>query len=277
MKRSGTYRILYGSLVIVTVCVMVFPFVWQVLTSLKSPGEMFQTPPSLLPEKLHIQNYRDVFTSGVPFHLYLRNSAVIAGMTTIVCLIVGSFASYVLARYRFRGQHFFLGILLAVAMFPQVAIISPLFLFFRDIGLLNTYPGLIIPYTTFALPLTVWILTSFFRELPRDLEDAALIDGCSPFQSFYRIIVPLAAPGMVTTAILVFIFAWNEFLFAFIFNTSNEMRTVTVGITMFPGLHEVPWGTIFAASTIITIPLVILVLLLQGRIVQGLTAGSVKG
>jgi multiple sugar transport system permease protein len=277
MKRSGTYRILYGSLVIVTVCVMVFPFVWQVLTSLKSPGEMFQTPPSLLPEKLHIQNYRDVFTSGVPFHLYLRNSAVIAGMTTIVCLIIGSFASYVLARYRFRGQHFFLGILLAVAMFPQVAIISPLFLFFRDIGLLNTYPGLIIPYTTFALPLTVWILTSFFRELPRDLEDAALIDGCSPFQSFYRIIVPLAAPGMVTTAILVFIFAWNEFLFAFIFNTSNEMRTVTVGITMFPGLHEVPWGTIFAASTIITIPLVILVLLLQGRIVQGLTAGSVKG
>jgi multiple sugar transport system permease protein len=150
MKRSGTYRILYGSLVIVTVCVMVFPFVWQVLTSLKNPGEMFQTPPSLLPEKLHIQNYRDVFTSGVPFHLYLRNSAVIAGMTTIVCLIVGSFASYVLARYRFRGQHFFLGILLAVAMFPQVAIISPLFLFFRDIGLLNTYPGLIIPYTTFA-------------------------------------------------------------------------------------------------------------------------------
>jgi multiple sugar transport system permease protein len=277
MKRSGTYRILYGSLVIVTVCVMVFPFVWQVLTSLKNPGEMFQTPPSLLPEKLHIQNYRDVFTSGVPFHLYLRNSAVIAGMTTIVCLIVGSFASYVLARYRFRGQHFFLGILLAVAMFPQVAIISPLFLFFRDIGLLNTYPGLIIPYTTFALPLTVWILTSFFRELPRDLEDAALIDGCSPFQSFYRIIVPLAAPGMVTTAILVFIFAWNEFLFAFIFNTSNEMRTVTVGITMFPGLHEVPWGTIFAASTIITIPLVVLVLLLQRRIVQGLTAGSVKG
>jgi multiple sugar transport system permease protein len=276
-KRTGIYRIAFGWLVALTVTVMVIPFLWQIITSLKSPGEMFRVPPGILPEQVHLQNYRDVFTSGVPFHLYLRNSLIISGLTTVVCLIVGSFASYVLARYKFRGQNLFLGILLAVAMFPQVAIISPLFLFFRDLGLLNTYPGLIIPYTTFALPLTIWILTSFFRELPRDLEDAALIDGCSPFQSFYRIIVPLAAPGMVTTAILVFIFAWNEFLFAFIFNTSNEMRTVTVGITMFPGLHEVPWGTIFAASTIITIPLVFLVLVLQRRIVHGLTAGSVKG
>jgi len=202
---------------------------------------------------------------------------IVAGLTTIICLVIGSFAAYVLARFQFKGQALFLGILLAVAMFPQVAIISPLFLFFRDLGLLNTYPGLILPYTTFALPLTIWILTSFFKELPTDLEDAASIDGCSPFQSFYRIIVPLAAPGMVTTAILVFIFAWNEFLFALIFNTANHMRTVTVGITMFPGLHEVPWGTIFAASTIITLPLVLMVLILQKRIVQGLTAGSVKG
>lgn len=277
MRSTRKGKIGFGIIVTITVVLMVFPFVWQVITSVKSPGEIFQAPPSILPDQVYTQNYKDVFTAGVPFHWYLRNSLIIAGLTTIVCLIIGSFAAYVLARFKFKGQALFLGILLAVAMFPQVAIISPLFLFFRDIGLLNTYPGLILPYTTFALPLTIWILTSFFRELPTDLEDAALIDGCSPFQSFYRIIVPLAAPGMVTTAILVFIFAWNEFLFALIFNTANHMRTVTVGITMFPGLHEVPWGTIFAASTIITLPLVLMVLILQKRIVQGLTAGSVKG
>jgi multiple sugar transport system permease protein len=277
MRSTKRSKIVFGIFAGITVAIMIAPFLWQVLTSLKSPGEIFQAPPSVFPDRLYTQNYEDVFTSGVPFHLYLRNSLIVAGLTTLICLIIGSFASYVLARFRFKGQALFLGILLAVAMFPQVAIISPLFLFFRDLGLLNTYPGLILPYTTFALPLTVWILTSFFRELPTDLEDAALIDGCSPFQSFYRIIVPLAAPGMVTAAILVFIFAWNEFLFALIFNTANHMRTVTVGITMFPGLHEVPWGTIFAASTIITLPLVLMVLVLQRRIVQGLTAGSVKG
>lgn len=169
-----------------------------------------------------------------------------------------------------------MALFLSVAMFPQIAIVSPLFLLLKKIGLLNTYLGLIIPYTAFNLPLAVWMLTSFFKGLPQEIEEQALVDGCGPVGVLMRIVFPLAAPGIFTTAILVFIFAWNEFLFALVFNTRYTMRTVTVGITMFPGLYEIPWGTIFAASTIVTLPLVLIVLFLQRRIISGLTMGAIK-
>jgi len=162
-------------------------------------------------------------------------------------------------------------------MFPPIAVVSPLFLVMKALHLLNTYAALIIPYTAFGLPLTIWTLTGFFRELPLDLEESARVDGCTRLQTFFKIIIPLAAPGVFTCAILVFIFAWNEFMFALLFMTRNAMKTVPVGITMYPGQYDLPWGTIFAAATVVTLPLVVLVFFFQRRIIAGLTAGAVKG
>jgi multiple sugar transport system permease protein len=178
---------------------------------------------------------------------------------------------------RFRGKKIILALVLSVSMFPHIATLSPMFLFLREMKLLNTYTGLVLPYTTFALPLTIWTLTSFFKELPKELEEAAIIDGCSHFKAFWKVTVPLAAPGMFTTAILVFIAAWNEFLYALSFMTEDHMRTVPPGIAMFPGEHDLPWGDIAAATVVVTVPLIILVLICQRRIIAGLTAGGVKG
>lgn len=256
---------------------IVFPFYWQISTSLKSPDEIFRKPPSAFPKSLYLRNYVAVFTSGRPFGRYMFNSFVVASSTTIISILIGSFAAYALSRSEFRGKTLFLGGVLGLAMFPQIAIVSPIFTIFRRLNLLNTYPALIIPYTTFSLPLSIWILTNFFKEIPTEIEEAAFIDGCTSLEVLRKVIAPLAAPGVFTCAILVFIYAWNEFLFALTLNTRDSMRTVTVGITMFPGLYEIPWGTIFAASTLVTLPLVILVLLFQRKIIAGLTAGAVKG
>jgi multiple sugar transport system permease protein len=263
-------------LVAFVLVLMLFPFYWILVTSLKTPGEIFSFPPSLFPGGFNWSNYLSVFTRQ-PFHIYLKNSFIVAGLTTLVCLMLGSLAAYALARLRFKGKGLILSIVLAVSMFPPIAIVSPLFLMLKSFHLLNTYPALIFPYTTFAMPLTIWILTSFFKQLPAELEEAARVDGCTPMVTFSRILLPLAAPGVFTCAILVFISAWNEFLFALTFTTSNLMRTVPVGITMYPGEFEMPWGTIFAAAALVTIPLIALVLLFQRRIVSGLTAGAVKG
>jgi multiple sugar transport system permease protein len=170
-----------------------------------------------------------------------------------------------------------LGLVLTVSMFPSIAILSPLFIILKKLALLNTYTGLILPYTTFGLPMAIWILTSFFRDIPGELEESAYIDGCSRIQSFVKVIVPLAAPGVFTTAILIFIHAWNEFLFALSFMSKDTMRTVPVAIAMFPGEHDLPWGDIAAASVVVTVPLIIMVLVFQRRIIAGLTAGGVKG
>ena len=256
---------------------IIFPFYWQVSTSFKSPDEMFKKPPSIFPKSLYFRNYIEVFTSGRPFGRYILNSFIVSSSTTIASILIGSFAAYALSRSQFRGKNIFLGGILGLAMFPQIAILSPIFTIFRKLGLLNTYAALILPYTTFSLPLSIWILTNFFKDIPVEIEEAALIDGCTPLQVLRRVIAPLAAPGVFTCAILVFIYAWNEFLFALTLNTRDAMRTITVGITMFPGLYEIPWGTIFAASTLVTLPLIILVLLFQRKIIAGLTAGAVKG
>jgi ABC-type glycerol-3-phosphate transport system permease component len=207
----------------------------------------------------------------------IRNSIVVAGSTTIFCVVVGSLAAYALARLRFRGKAIILGFILAVSMFPQISIVSPLYLMLRALGLINTYPGLILPYLTFAMPLTVWLLVGYFRQLPPDLEEAALVDGASRWQSFVRVRLPLSVPGLATTAIVTFIYSWNEFLFALSFTVGPDRQTVPVAIALFRGQYQVPWGEILAAAVVATVPVAAMVLIFQRRIVQGLTAGAVKG
>lgn len=266
--------------VIVVILVLVWillPFGWQFATSLKSPDEISQIPPKFLPSRIYLENYLNVFAGKPPFGVYLRNSLIVAGGASILSLFLASLAGFALARIDLKGRGLILCLILLVSMFPQISIVSPLFLAMRRLGILNTYLALILPYTSFTLPLAVWLLTNFFKEIPDELVEAARIDGCSPMTIFVKIIFPLAAPGVFTAGILCFIFAWNEFLFALIFNTKAAMRTVTVGMAMFPGLYETPWGTIFAAATIVTLPLIIVVLILQRRIISGLTAGAIKG
>ncbi|HHV63341.1 MAG TPA: carbohydrate ABC transporter permease [Firmicutes bacterium] len=261
-------------LVILIVLGCVGPFAWQIITSIKPARELTTLPP-ILPSQVTVEHYIRVFER--PFGKYIMNSVIVASATTIFCLVVGSFAAYALGRLRMKGKMIILSMVLAVSMFPEIAIVSPLYVVMRNLKLLNTYPALIFPYTTFAMPLTLWILTSFFREIPAELEEAAKIDGCSPLQAFWKVILPIAAPGMFTTAILVFIAAWNEFLFALTFTKTIQAQTIPVGIAMLPTMYHVPWGSIAAASVIVTIPLIILVLVFQRRIISGLTAGAVKG
>ncbi len=209
----------------------------------------------------------------------LANSAIVSLVTTTLAIIIGSFCAYALARLRFKGKFAILALVLAITTFPAIAIAAPLFRLWSDIGIFNTLIGLIIPNLTFALPLAIYILVSFFKEIPKDLEEAALVDGATYFQAFRKVVVPLAAPGLATAAILTFIATWNEFLFAITLTSSPDARTVPAAIAFFTGatVFEVPVGTITAASVTISIPLILMVLLFQKRIVAGLTAGAVKG
>ncbi len=255
---------------------ILFPFFWQMMTSIKPPKELWSIPPKWIPSSFYTGNYISVFTKR-PFLVYLFNSLIVAFCTTCFSILVSSFAAYALARLKFKGKAFILSLILSISMFPGIAIISPLFLFLKNMSLLNSHIGLIITYTTFTIPLSLWILTAFFREIPLELEESALVDGATPIGACLKIIAPLAVPGIFTTAILTFISAWNEFLFALVFNTQDLLRTVPVGIAMFPGDNELPWGDIAAASIVVTIPLIIMVLAFQRKIISGLTAGAVKG
>ncbi len=253
---------------------ILFPFGWQVATSLRMPGDIAAGSWSW--SGLSLDNYRAVFSQEHRFSRYLANSLAIAVSTALISVLLGGLAGYALSRLRFRLRGAVLVAILAASMFPQIASVSPLFLLFRKLGLLNTYAGLIIAYTGFGLPLAVWLMANFFGQLPPELEEAAAIDGAGFLETARRVMMPLAAPGAFTAAILVFILSWNEFVLALALNTNESMRTVTVGLAMFPGQYEMPWGTIFAASTVVTVPLVLMVLLLQKWIVSGLLAGSVK-
>jgi multiple sugar transport system permease protein len=261
--------------IIVIVAWSIAPFVWQVVTSFTPSNDLVQRTPQLIPSPATLAHYQNVFIER-PFSQFVQNSIIVAGATTVTCLVLGSFAAYALARFRLRGKMLTLWTFLALSMFPQIAIVMPLYIVLRAAGLLNTYQGLVIPYVSFALPLTVWLLFGFFRTIPVDLDDAAKIDGANRLQILWHVTLPLAAPGLFTTAILVFIFAWNEFLFALSFMTTTDYQTIPVGIANFPVLYFVPWGDVAAASVVVTIPLVILVLLFQRRIISGLTAGGVK-
>jgi multiple sugar transport system permease protein len=253
-----------------------FPFYWLVNISLKTGADLATV--DLIPPNPTLENYKSIFQND-DFVRALINSAIVSLTTTFLGLLVGAFCAYALARLKMNFKFILLGIVLTISTFPQIAIAAPLFRLWTDIGLYNTLIGLVIPYLTFALPLSIYILVSFFREIPRDLEEAALVDGATNFEAFRKVIVPLAAPGLATTAILAFIAAWNEFLLASTLTSSREARTVPVAISQFTGSSqfEVPLGTQSAASVVISIPLVLLVLLFQKRIVAGLTAGAVKG
>ena len=223
-----------------------------------------------------LTHYRALFTER-DFWVPIRNSLVVGLSTTLLCVSVGSLAAYALARMRFRGRDAVLSFILAVTMFPQISIVSPLYMLLRTLRLIDTYPGLVLPYMTFAMPLTVWLLVGFFRQLPRDLDEAAVMDGATRWQSFTRVLLPLAVPGLATTAILTFISCWNEFLFALSFTLGPERQTVPVAIALFRGQYQVPWGQVLAAAVVATAPVAAIVLVFQRRIVQGLTAGAVKG
>jgi multiple sugar transport system permease protein len=232
--------------------------------------------PPVLPERMTMNHFISIFKEH-PFLRIIANSAVVAASTTILSLIIGSLCAFGLGKLRVRYKALILGFVLSVSMFPPIATVSPLYIIIRALRLRDTWWALIITYTTFSLPLSIWILTNFFREIPDEIYLAARVDGCNPFQAFYKIMLPLSAPGIFTTAILVFIFSWNEFLFALTFTSTPASRTIPVSIALFPGLHEVPWGDIAAASVVVTIPLIILVLAFQRRIIEGLTAGALKG
>lgn len=270
MRRAGK-----AFAVAAVVAWSIAPFLWQAVTSVKPDAEMTRLPP-LLPMEPTLEHYRAVL-SGTSFLRIIANSALVATCATLLSLVIGSLAAFGLAKLQVRFKGLILLFVLSASMFPPIATVSPLYLVIRALGLRDTLLALILTYTTFTLPLTVWVLTNFFKEIPDEIYRASRVDGCSPFQSFVRVMLPLAAPGIVTSAILVFIFSWNEFLFALTFTATESSRTIPVSIALFPGLHEVPWGDIAAASVIVTIPLVALVLLFQRRIVEGLTAGAVKG
>lgn len=273
--RPSTSSILGWIGLAVLVLLIAFPLYWAIVASFTPEATLFREP-SLWPRTVILDHYRALFDTR-HFWVPIRNSVVVAGCTTLFCVTVGSLAAYALARLRFRGKGLILGFILAVSMFPQISIVSPLYLMLRALGLINTYPGLILPYLTFAMPLTVWLLVGYFRQLPPDLEEAALVDGASRWQSFLKVLLPLSVPGVATTAILTFIYSWNEFLFALSFTVGPDRQTVPVAIALFRGQYQVPWGEILAAAVVATVPVAAMVLIFQRRIVQGLTAGAVKG
>lgn len=252
-----------------------FPLYWTVLSSLM-PERQLTEPARLIPAALTDDHYRRLFTER-DFWTPIQSSLVVAGTTTLFCVALGSLCAYALARLEFAGRTVVLAFILAVSMFPQITIVSPLYALLRAFGLIDTYPGLVLPYLTFAMPLTVWLLVGFFQALPRELEEAAMIDGAGRVTTFARIILPLALPGLATTGIITFIYCWNEFLFALSFTVSPARRTVPVAIALFRGQYQVPWGQILAATVVATAPVALLVLAFQRRIVRGLTAGAVKG
>ncbi len=271
-----TKQVLFYALVVVIVVVSVFPFYYAILTSLKSGTDLFRV--SYWPTSLSFDNYRQVFTQG-EFPRNLLNSVFVASVTVILALFLAVTASFALSRVRFRGRGLLLMVILAVSMFPQIAVLAGLFEVIRALGIYNTPWALIFSYTIFTLPFTVWVLTTFMRELPIEIEEAAIVDGASPWVIITQVFMPLMWPALVTTGLLAFIAAWNEFLFALTFTVSNQTRTVPVAIALLSGgsQYEIPWGIIMAASVIVTVPLVVLVLIFQRKIVSGLTAGGVKG
>ncbi|MCG3112322.1 MAG: carbohydrate ABC transporter permease [Candidatus Manganitrophus sp. SB1] len=270
LKQAGFFLLLFA-----TALFFLGPVVWQAITSVTPDSELITLPP-ILPQHPTLEHYRSIFT-GHPFFRIILNSLAVAGMTTFFSLAFGALAAFALARLHFKGKGLLLGMALGVSMFPPVAIVSPLYLIVRALGLRDTWWALVLTHTAFSLPLSLWILTRFFEEIPAELYRAAQIDGCTPLQAFTKVLLPLAAPGLSAVAILVFLFSWGEFLFALTFTTTEASRTIPVGIALFPGLHEIPYGDMAAASIVVTLPVILLVLFFQRRIVEGLTAGAVKG
>lgn len=274
--RSLPQKLFWGSLSLAAVIYTLLPVIWIISLSLKKPGDLADR--RLIPNEIYWGNYQAVFGES-QFPDALWNSVGIALIATFLSVILATFAAYAIVRLQFPGKSAVLAATLAIAMFPGVAIIGPLFNLWRVLGFFDTWVGLILPYMTFTLPLSIWTLAAFFREIPWDLDKAARVDGATLFQAFRLIIVPLAAPGVFTSAILVFIFAWNDFLFAIALTSTDAARTVPAVIAFFTGQaqFEQPTGSIAAASVVVTVPVAMMVLLFQRRLISGLTAGAVKG
>jgi trehalose/maltose transport system permease protein len=276
MRAPWLRRGLFGLLVAALVLFLLAPVYWAIVTSLKSGSALFEV--DYLPRRPAWSNYVAVFAEQ-DFGLNLLNSVVVACTTVAAALALGLFAAYALSRVEFRGRRLLLYTILGVSMFPQIAVLTGMFELIQRLGLYDRRLGLSLSYMIFTLPFTVWVLTAFMRELPAELEDAALVDGAGPWTIVLRIFLPLMGPALATSGLLSFIVAWNEFLFALTFTLTNRARTVPVAIALISGAseYELPWGRIMAASVIVTAPLVLLALACQRRIVAGLTAGSVRG
>ncbi len=276
--RQRAQQVLLYTLVLIVAVYALFPFYWAFMTSFKTENEMFQTA-TYLPQEPTLKNYEYVFRDNT-FMDALRNSAIVSAATSIFALVAGSFAAYALGRLRFRGRVALLYVVLSMTMFPAISILSGLYTIVRELGFFGTSLSLIVTYPVFSLPFTVWVLTSFFKGLPGEIEQAAIVDGATPFQTFRLILLPLTAPALVTTGLLAFVQSWNEYLFALNFTATNpSAQTVPVAIAQFSGQfsEQEPIAEIMAAAMVVTIPLVVLVLIFQNRIVEGLTAGAVKG
>jgi len=276
MRHTPRQRLGWSSAFALIVVVSLVPVVWIIMLSLKTPATA--TDGSFIPHQWTLHNYSDIFSQGI-FTSALRNSLGIGLIATALAVVIGASAAYAIARLDFPGKQAILAVALAVVMFPQISLVGPLYNLWRHIGLYDTWPGLIIPYLEFALPLSIYTLSAFFREIPWELEQAAEVDGATPFQAFRKVIAPLAMPGIVTTFIIVFLICWNDFIFAISLTSTNAARTVPAAIAQFPGASQFtqPIGDITAAAVVVTVPVMIIVLLFQRRIVSGLTAGAVKG
>jgi len=273
-------RVAFWLLIAVIFLYALFPFYWAVRSAFTPEGRLFDTPIQYFPAHPTLENFRQIFSTSF-FTRALINSTVVAGSVTLLSLVIGSLAAYALGRFRFRGRSGVLYLMLSMTIFPQIAILGALYTMMKDFHLYDRLGALIFTYLIFTLPFTVWVLTSFMRTLPGDLEEAAYVDGATPLQVFYKVLLPLIAPGLVTTGLLAFISAWNEYLYAISFIQSTDKYTVPIAITSFVGktgsAFDIPWGQIMAATVVVTLPLITVTLILQRRILAGLTAGAVKG
>jgi multiple sugar transport system permease protein len=277
MRRRRLIRqFVVVSLLIIVVLVLLFPFLWMVSTALKPPEEVFTPTPRWIPLNPTLQNFVHIL-GETSFPRYFLNSVVVAFITMLLALVVTVFAGYALSRYRFRGKQAFSLWLLVSQMFPPMLLVIPIFVLMLRLGLYNTYTSLIITYGTFALPFSTWMLKAYFDTVPLDLEEAAMVDGCTRLQALARVVLPLAAPGIVTVALFVFILAWQEYMFALTLTRTTDMRTLPVGISLFLGEYRVLWGSLMAGSVVVTAPVILLFSYLQRYIVEGLTLGAVKG
>jgi multiple sugar transport system permease protein len=285
-SRTTQEKLLWLLGMVVIVFYALFPVLWIISISLKPPGQVVAGDDAtffnmLIPQEITFRNYEALFEDGLdgPFLRPLINSLGIALIATMIAITLAALAAYAIARLSFPGKTAVLAGALAIAMFPPISTVGPLFDMWRALGLYDTWPGLIIPYLTFSLPLAIYVLVAFFREIPWDLEQAAQVDGATPFQAFRKVIIPLAAPGVFTAAILVFIFAWNDFVFAISLTSTDASRTVPAALAFFTGEAQFvqPFGNIAAAAVLVTIPIIVFVLIFQRRIVAGLTSGAVKG
>ena len=273
-------KVAFWLLIAVIFLYALFPFYWAVRSAFTPEGRLFDTPIQYFPAHPTLENFRQIFSTSF-FTRALINSTIVAATVTLLSLAIGSLAAYALGRFRFRGRSGVLYLMLSMTIFPQIAILGALYTMMKDFHLYDRLGALIFTYLIFTLPFTVWVLTSFMRTLPGDLEEAAYVDGATPLQVFYKVLLPLIAPGLVTTGLLAFISAWNEYLYAISFIQSTDKYTVPIAITSFVGktgsAFDIPWGQIMAATVVVTLPLITVTLILQRRILAGLTAGAVKG